>query len=367
MRWEGPSRESERQRVEAGAGPRDVGPADVSADEAFGAEILPKVSRTFALSIEALPAGLQAPVRVAYLLCRIVDTIEDEADLDPARRQQLFDAFDDQTRDDGADPAAFEATAADLGRPGAERRLCRGAGAVFRTFRGLPPEVREAMRPHVLEMSTGMREYAARADAEGALRIRDLEDLERYCYFVAGTVGNLLTALFEQAVPGAPPETVAVARENTVGFGLGLQLVNIVKDVATDLERGVCFLPETLLERHGVRPEQLLDPQARDRGLAVVHAVTGRAREHLAQARVYTLAWPVPEGLDLRLFCAVPLALALATLSEVERGTGVLRPGVTPKVDRATVAQVLQAARLAVTDDRSLEDLFARVDGSASV
>ena len=342
----------------------DVSPINATSDEAFGAEILPKVSRTFALSIEALPPGLRPLVRTAYLLCRIVDTIEDEENLEAGRRRRLFEAFDAQVSDDRADSLAFEAIVHDLGRPGGERSLCRRSGAVFRVFRALPPEVREAMRPHVLEMSGGMREYAERADAEHGLRIRDLSDLERYCYFVAGTVGNLLTVLFEQTVPSTPQGDLEVARENAVGFGLGLQLVNIVKDVATDLERGVCFLPETLLRRHGVSPDRLLDPQARERGLEVVHEVAGRARAHLAQAQVYTLAWPVPEGLDLRLFCAVPLALALATLSEIDRGAGVLRPGVTPKVDRATVLEVLQAARPAVGDDEALKALFARFDGS---
>lgn len=342
----------------------DARPEIEASDEAFCAEMLPKVSRTFALSIEALPSRLRTPVRVAYLLCRIADTIEDEAGLDPERRRALFAAFDAQVEDDGADPAAFEAAAGDLGRPGAERTLCGGSGAVFRVFRALPPEVRAAERPHVLEMSRGMCESAGRADTEHGLHLRDVADLERYCYFVAGTVGNLLTALFEREVPTASPGALAVARKNAVGFGLGLQLVNIVKDVATDLERGICFLPDSLMQRHDVTPESLLDPGARAQGLEVVNDVAKCAREHLAEAQVYTLAWPVPEGIDVRFFCAVPLALALATLSEVERGTDVLRPGVTPKVDRATVLEVLAAARPAAGDDAALEDLFARSGGA---
>jgi len=46
-------------------------------DRAFCQAALPRVSRTFALSIEGLPETLRDAVRAAYLLCRVVDTVED--------------------------------------------------------------------------------------------------------------------------------------------------------------------------------------------------------------------------------------------------------------------------------------------------
>ena len=49
-----------------------------NSDERYQEEILPHVSRTFALTIPQLPPGLRAAVTNAYLLCRIADTIEDE-------------------------------------------------------------------------------------------------------------------------------------------------------------------------------------------------------------------------------------------------------------------------------------------------
>ena len=74
--------------------------------------------------------------------------------------------------------------------------------AAFRIFGALSATEREAITPHVAEMSRGMREYAARADTSASgLRLRDLADLERYCYFVAGTVGGLLTSLFLPTIP----------------------------------------------------------------------------------------------------------------------------------------------------------------------
>jgi len=331
------------------------------ADRGFCARVLPRVSRTFALSIEALPEELREAVRVAYLLCRIVDTVEDGDGIALPDRMVLFRSFDELIGDDTPSPAAFErdcrAWMGDVVPE--ERELCEGAGAVFRRFRALPASQRRVIRPSVQEMSAGMQEYALRA-GESGLRLATMRDLERYCYYVAGTVGKLLTGLFLQLVPDIDDGIRRGLEERAVGFGLGLQLVNIVKDVAADQARGGhCFLPQRLAERSGVEPGELLDPGQREAALEVVAAVCDRAREHLARAREYTELWPVPAGLAVREFCAVPLALALATLCEVERGRDTLRAGRVPKVSRETVAQVVVQARKAVASNEALGELFA--------
>jgi farnesyl-diphosphate farnesyltransferase len=327
----------------------------------FCAEMLPRVSRTFALSIEALPAGLRDPVRVSYLLCRVADTVEDAVGLPWPARAALFEAFDDCLLDDGADPTAFEHLAEALGEGGPDEALCRGAGQVFRAFRALPAADREAVRPHVLDLSLGMRMYAARAVRLGRFRLRDLDDLERYCYYVAGTVGELLTPLFVGAVPGIRPEVHTALQARSASFGLGLQLVNIVKDAAEDLDRGVLFLPESLLAAAGApADERLLDPAFREAGLAAIRVVATRARAHLDRAREYTLLWPIPEGSEVARFCAVPLLLALGTLTEVENGPDALVRGRNPKVSREAVARILEAAGRVIADPEALRDLIRR-------
>jgi len=333
-------------------------------DTEFCSTILPRVSRTFALSIEALPDSLRVAVRSAYLLCRIVDSIEDEPTLGGAHRNELFDIFD-RLLDDGTDAAELELACAraSVGGMGADGELCRGAGMVFRAYRALPPSQRDAIQPHVLEMSAGMRSYCARGFSP---RLADLADLERYCYFVAGTVGNLLTALFEEAVAGLSEELRSAVRARAVSFGIGLQMVNVVKDVAADFrERGVCFLPLDLAREHGLEVERLLDPAMREAGVGVVRAVCARAREHLRRAEEYVALWPVSgvggqAGRAVRLFCVVPLALALATLRAVEHGDDTLRAGTEPKVSRTTVARILAEAAGAAASNCAVASLLGR-------
>jgi farnesyl-diphosphate farnesyltransferase len=344
-------------------------------DTEFCRDILPRVSRTFALSIEALPDGLRTAVGNAYLLCRIVDSIEDEPSLDGGHRNQLFETFD-RLLDDATDAAAFElmCARASVGGAGAHGELCRRSGAVFRRFAALPASQRSAIRPHVLEMSAGMRSYCARgvgprparpAPSQG-FHISHMADLERYCYFVAGTVGNLLTALFEDTVDGLSEEARRGLRERAVPFGIGLQMVNVVKDVAADAaERGVCFLPLDLADQHGLAIDRLLEPGMRDAGVAVVRAVCARAREHLRHAEEYVALWPTSgpgeqAARAVRLFCVVPLALALATLQTVEQGSGTLQPGTEPKVGRTAVGRILVEAVGAAASNDALVALLDR-------
>ena len=332
----------------------------VERDSAFLGRMLPEVSRTFALSIESLPDPLRSAIRTAYLLCRIVDTIEDAPYVSAARRAELFAAFEAAFTD--AESAAALAAADEWQREEPDAELCRGAAKVFAAYADLEPDLRDAVRGPILEMARGMSEYAARADRDGAIRIRDLEDLDRYCYFVAGTVGKMLTAVFAWYVE-ADDSTRAFAESRAIQFGQGLQLVNVLKDIASDLERGVCFLPEDGLRSRGLDRNRLLDPALRERALDLVREIGSRARSHLDRAVEYTLVWPADRSHAVRFFCAVPLGLAIATLRRVVDGDDTLVAGREPKVARARVLWIYERAQAAAADDRRLSELFAELAG----
>ena len=81
-------------------------------------------------------------------------------------------------------------------------------------------------------------------------------------------------------------------------------------------------------------------------------------RRHLDRAKEYTLLWPVPEGAAVRMFCAVPLVLALASLSEIERGDEALKRGSTPKISRRRVQELFEEAKRSVGSDHELARIF---------
>jgi phytoene/squalene synthetase len=354
-------------------------------DREFCLAMLPRVSRTFALSILALPPGLRESVGISYLLCRIVDTIEDDPKL-ANRRAPLFDAFDRAlTSGDGEDFAKL-ARENELGASADERELAFGAASVFRVYHRLSNEERAAIAPHIREMSGGMREYAARADAStNGLRLHDLSDLERYCGFVAGTVGGLLTSLFLPTIPKQATWKLSIEEKDdwlnrrATRFGLGLQLVNVLKDVASDYERGACFIPESIAAKYGISLTSLLDNDCHDRAILAILELARVARGHLDVAAEYTLAWPVDGetgrdsqsaivtgGPAVRLFCAVPLALGYGTLHEIEHGGAALVAGRAPAVSGPFVRGVFAEALVGARSDAALEALFDRARRSSN-
>ena len=56
---------------------------------------LRKVSRTFSRPIEVLPGDLRKAVTCGYLLCRIVDAVEDNASFTLSERDQRYRTFHD--------------------------------------------------------------------------------------------------------------------------------------------------------------------------------------------------------------------------------------------------------------------------------
>lgn len=311
------------------------------ADRRFCTDMLPKVSRTFAACIHLLPDGVEYPVLIAYLLCRIADTCEDTADLAVADKERLLIAFAACLDDGGANAGALAAVFATPRTD--DERLTHEADRVLREFRALPDAQRAAIRPWVQEMCQGMAGFArqhalARPDHVEALATE--ADLDRYCYYVAGTVGHLLTELFRLHHPRMTPAQGERLRALATGFGLGLQLTNIIKDVADDRRRGWMFVPRAWCDEAGVTPEQFLDPACAAAAQAVMQRLIAKAERHLGEALAYCLTLP-RSAYRIRLFCLTPLFFALRTLALARREARLLDPAHKVKITRQAVYRTI--------------------------
>src|SRR5262245_29563636 len=83
-------------------------PSSIAADLAYCHEVLPRVSRTFAINIRLLGPALRDPVCVGYLLCRASDALEDSWPGSPEQVRERFDLF---RRGLKGDAAAIDALA----------------------------------------------------------------------------------------------------------------------------------------------------------------------------------------------------------------------------------------------------------------
>lgn len=303
----------------------------------FSREILPSVSRTFALSIRVLPGQLGAAVNCAYLLCRIADTIEDEPSMPAPDKARLFDqmlgCFDDAAVADRFPDLATSMT----GDP-AHLQLIRHADLVFVAYRHLRPETQEHVKRWVTEMAGGMRKFVLRYPH--GIRIQTLEEYREYCYYVAGTVGYMLTDLWHEHAPSIGPRQYELLRERSREFAEALQTVNILKDVATDAEQeNSIYLPERLLVEHGSSHAAILAGRGVEHTQAAMASLVELAWEDLEHAKDYLLRIP-RRAVPIRLFCVLPLLFAYATLRDLTRNPAAMARRKVVKISRAEVKSI---------------------------
>jgi len=256
-------------------------------------KVLEATSRTFFIPISRLPPTLQEAVGAAYLCMRAIDEIEDHAGLADATKARLLRSIA-RTYEAGM-PSADAATfcelfdAAKLDLPEVTVRLG--------DWNSLAPD---GIAPRVFDATAAMAERMA-GWAESGWRIRTAADLDRYTYGVAGAVGLLLSDIW------AWFDGTRTDRARAVGFGRGLQAVNILRNRADDVARGVDFFPDDWSESR----------------------MFGYARHNLGLAAAYID--DLPAG-PVREFCSLPHALADATLDALACGQ--------PKLSRERVRQL---------------------------
>lgn len=319
--------------------------------ERFAREILPGVSRTFALSIRVLPGELGRAVLTAYLLCRIADTLEDEPALESTSKAALLD---DMVRcfDDPAAADAFPARVVHIGGDPAHARLTRRADLVFVLYRSLSPATRQHVRRWVGEMIDGMRKFVLLYPH--GIRIQSLEEYREYCYYVAGTVGYLLTDLWHEHARSIGEGRHRVLRERCRAFAEALQTVNILKDVAADAEReNSIYVPEELLVAHGSSHAHILSPDRLKGTRAALGTLVQLAWHDLEGARAYLLLIP-RRAVPIRLFCVLPLLFAYATLRDLTHAPHALARRDNVKISRREVKSLTLFGFLVILSNRGL-------------
>lgn len=338
-------------------GPRTHEPTPTDAERSSRL-LLPRVSRTFALGIKLLPAKLEPPVRLGYLLCRIADTVEDELGMAPERKAQLLDAFLACFDEPGLAETFGDCTA-ELRANEDYLDLVGQTGQIFQSYRALDAPTRTILQRWVTEMVRGMQRFVL--ENPDGIRITSLGEFRQYCYFVAGTVGHLLTELWREHSAFIGQATYERLLDDCEAFGEALQTVNILKDVAWDAEReNAIFVPSELLEAAGSGHAALLREDHRSANRAALGPLIDLANDDIERSLRYIEG--IPAGaMRIRLFCALPVLFAIATMRELERSDEMLVPGGVVKIGRAEVRALVIAGSTSTLTNRTLRWLAERV------
>ncbi|MFC4559541.1 squalene/phytoene synthase family protein [Virgibacillus kekensis] len=240
--------------------------------------VLKETSRTFYIPITLLKPALKKTVGSAYLCMRAVDEIEDHEELDSSTKQHLLrstsgllrNEFDNELYAELVNPYASILPEVTL-RLGDWLEVC-------------PVEIVGKVKESTAIMAEGMADWA-----EKDWQIETREDLDDYTYYVAGLVGVMLSDIWKWY------DGTETDRELAIGYGRGLQAVNILRNQDEDRERGVGFFPD------GWDREDMF-----------------RYTEHnLAQADEYMKDIHTR---TIKVFCDIPLALAKRTVKALKSG-----------------------------------------------
>jgi len=320
--------------------------------------LLPRVSRTFALGIKLLPAKLEPPVRLGYLLCRIADTIEDDLALSAERKGELLGAFLSCFEDEAA-ANSFGRTSAELTSNPEYLDLVGASGHVFLLVRMLDAPTRAILTRWVGEMVRGMRRFVL-AHPHG-IRIGSTAEFREYCYYVAGTVGHLLTDLWHEHSILIGDRTYARLLEDCEAFGEALQTVNILKDIAWDAEHeNAIYVPGDALAAVGSAHEAILHSDLRAANRAALDPLMTLAQDDIERSLRYIENLPLM-AVRIRLFCVLPVLFAIATMREIEKSDAMLVPGGNVKISRNEVKALIFAASTSTLTNYSLRWLVDRV------
>ena len=302
---------------------------------------LQSVSRSFALTIPLVEDTLLAPIMVGYLEARILDTFEDDigkrhVSLEERVRamnaiMEILERPDSEMADRKAQELASQAD--EWVRDEHYRGLVKNFDKVLTVHRSLDKRTKASMVKWMHEMNAGMQKYLQQP-------VYSFEDLNEYCYFVAGTPSGFLTELIRTRAKRITPEDSQTLHDNERDFGLFLQKVNIIRDFREDiLQNEKIFWPGYLFDKHSLKPQELLDPGNEDDAMQMLDAMVDNATEHVTPVHDYLTAVP-DEYAGFRQGAAINFAMGVATLAEV-RGNRQLFYGMPVKISHDTRDSIL--------------------------
>ncbi len=292
-----------------------------AAPEQLLAGTLKHVSRSFYLTLRVLPGEIRTPIGLAYLLARTTDTIADTELVEPDQRLEALEALRERIQGRGEVPLDFSSLARQQGTR-AEALLLEKCEASLALLRSLPPAEAQLVREVLNTITSGqeldLRRFAG-ASARSLVALRTDEELDDYTYRVAGCVGEFWTKMCRARLFPRAPVDDAFLLSNGVRFGKGLQLVNILRDVAADLRHGRCYLPAERLAERSLKPEDLLQPANEPQLRPLYQVYLNRAEAHLLAGWAYTNALP-RRCARVRLACAWPILIGRETLKHLRAG-----------------------------------------------
>ncbi len=316
----------------------------ITTSTAFYQKHLDQVSRSFAFCIKELREPFKNRVAISYLLCRMLDTLEDSAFENIDLKFEQIEMFENFIL---ARPQETEVALWQESNPTSaladELLLLKDTFHIVSELHSLPEKQKQIIQNTVLKMAEGMKLFLKKAEKQNPVEgenselvLNSLAEVNEYCFYVAGIVGEMLTRLM------ATVDSAFVASEARIfkahQFGLFLQKINLLKDQIKDEKLGRRLVPSR---------EELWKSLDSDAEGAVQ----------------YLLDIPVEEK-EFRLFCGWSLFLGMASLRWISISW---TTKIFEKIPHGLTEKLLGQVTTIITDNAALIELFSKMKQNAGI
>ena len=302
---------------------QDLGELAAELDDfSFCYATLDRVSRSFAAVIQQLPDDLKDAVCIYYLVLRGLDSVEDDMDMEEGRKRALLLSFADRLKEPDWNLHG-------IGDTEDYRHLLANFHKVIGAYQSLDESYQIIIWNSCADMASGMVEFGDRP-------VQTMSDYDQYCHYVAGLVGYGLSDLF--AGSGLEDEALSSQRTLSNHMGLFLQKTNIIRDFREDTLAGRNFWPLEVLKNATQNSAQSLSEL--NFPVESLNTLVADALGHVSDCLDYLA---MLRNQRIFRFCAIPQAMAIATLAELYDNSEVFQRPV--KIRKGMAARIMLRTR----------------------
>ena len=284
--------------------------------------LLKSTSRSFYPTLKYLPKKVRGQIGLLYLLARVADTIADSKHGDTEELLRLLRSYNDVAQGKSNKLPDFSSLAEIQDNPH-EAELLRNVEHVLEGLEVYPKEDTERMLECLDIIVSGqildLERFGPANEGGNISALNDNLELDDYTFRVAGCVGVFWTKMSLAHIISIPPEQEKEFFEKGVRFGKALQMINILRDIPEDLRFGRCYIPRQELDKHGMKPDDLLTPNNIGKFRPLYDEYLDLTNEHLDAAIEYIKMLPETQ-FRLKASCMLPVLIGQRTVTLLRDG-----------------------------------------------
>ena len=284
--------------------------------------LLEKTSRSFYPTLKYLPKKIRGQIGLLYLLARVADTIADSKEGETESLIQALTEYNEVAQ--GRSTELPDLThLADIQANADEGELLRNVQKVVDALKiyneGDQQRMLECLDVIVGGQILDLQRFGIAREGGNISALQTEKELDDYTYRVAGCVGVFWTKMSLAHIISIPKDKEELFFENGIRFGKALQMINILRDIPEDLRFGRCYIPEPSLEKHGLVPNQLLEPDNIDAFRPLYDSYLDLTSGHLDAAVEYIRMLP-DRQFRLKAATMLPVLIGQRTVTLLREG-----------------------------------------------